>query len=69
MPHSCRAKSGAGTVIIWAVQTYVDRGGDITTEMVVEALLSNPLLNTMVALVDFDTARLAGLAKEWETRR
>lgn len=45
-------------------QAYVDRGGDITTpEMVVEALLSNPLRNTMVALVDFDTARLAVLAK------
>jgi hypothetical protein len=49
---------------MWAVQAYVDRGGDITTpEMVVEALLSNPLRNTMVALVDFDTARLAVLAK------
>jgi hypothetical protein len=46
------------------VQAYVDRGGDITTpEMVVEALLSNPLRNTMVALVDFDTARLGVLAK------
>lgn len=46
------------------LQAYVDRGGDITTpEMVVEALLSNPLRNTMVALVDFNTARLAVLAK------
>ncbi len=42
----------------------MDRGGDITTpEMVVEALLSSPLRNTMVALVDFDTERLAALAK------
>lgn len=41
----------------------MDRGGDITTpEMVVEALLSSPLRNTMVALVDFDTERLTALA-------
>jgi hypothetical protein len=46
------------------LQAYVDRGGDITTpEMVVEALLSDPLRNTIVALVDFDTERLAVLAK------
>jgi hypothetical protein len=42
------------------IQAYVDHGGNITTpEMVVQALLSNPLRNTMVALVDFDTECLA----------
>ena len=45
-------------------QAFVDRGGDMTTpEQVVEALLSNPLRNTMVCLVSFDVARLAALAK------
>ena len=34
-----------------------------TPEQVVEALLSNPLRNTMVCLVSFDVARLAALAK------
>ena len=66
----CHECVSSALLHVACVQAFVDRGGDITTpEMVVEALLSNPLRNTMVALVDFDTARLMVWPKSWPGRR